>query len=402
MKSTNARKPDYYQQEFSVPLRYRVYFTEDLFHPENQTLKEIVTTKDAGDPVKIIFVLDKGVVEKNPDLPQKIRSYCHTFPDLFSPISDPLIVPGGEVCKNNRSHVDTVVAEINFNRICRHSYVVALGGGAVLDAVGYAAAIAHRGVRLIRIPTTVLSQNDSGVGVKNGINFFDKKNFMGTFSPPFAVVNDYNFLLTLDERDWRSGIAEAIKVALIKDKDFFLFLEAASEDLMRRNKQDMQHLIRRCAELHMAHISSGDAFEMGSSRPLDFGHWAAHKLEHLTGYSLRHGEAVAIGIALDCIYSGLQGLLPHSQLQQILKVISSYGFRLYIPELHKVSDKGFPVLDGIEEFREHLGGQLNIMLLEGIGKGKEVHVIDAELMKQAIELLQQYEQQGQILKTAEN
>lgn len=402
MKSTNARKTDYYQQEFSVPIRYRVYFTEDLFHPENQTLKEIVTTKDAGDPVKIIFVLDKGVVEKNPDLPQKIRSYCTTFPDLFLPISDPLIVPGGEVCKNNRSYVDTVVAEINLNRICRHSYVVAIGGGAVLDAVGYAAAIAHRGVRLIRIPTTVLSQNDSGVGVKNGINFFDKKNFMGTFSPPFAVVNDYNFLLTLDERDWRSGIAEAIKVALIKDKDFFHFLEAASEDLMRRDKQDMQHLIRRCAELHLAHISSGDAFEMGSSRPLDFGHWAAHKLEHLTGYSLRHGEAVAIGIALDCMYSRLQGLLPHSQLQQILKVISSYGFRLYIPELHKVSGKGFPVLDGIEEFREHLGGQLNIMLLEGIGKGKEVHAIDAELMKQAIELLQEYQQQGQTLKTAEN
>lgn len=394
MKTTNAQKTDYFQQEFSVPFSYRVYFTEDLFHLSNATLKEIVTIKNSGNPVKVIFVLDEGVVKKNLDLPEKIKSYCDYFPDFFSPISDPMILPGGEGCKNSRKYIDTVVDEINTNRICRHSYVIAIGGGAMIDAVGYASAIAHRGVRLVRIPTTVLSQNDSGVGVKNGINYFNKKNFMGTFSPPFAVVNDYNFLETLDDRDWRSGIAEAIKVALIKDEEFFIFLEEASEKITKRDKRSMQHLIRRCAELHLEHISSGDAFEVGSSRPLDFGHWAAHKLEQLTEYSLRHGEAVAIGIALDCIYSNLQGLLQTAQLQQILKMISNYGFKLYIPELHSASGKEFAVLDGIKEFREHLGGQLNIMLLEGIGKGKEVHNIDAELMKQAIKLLQQYQQKG--------
>lgn len=397
MKTTNTQKTDYFQQEFSVPISYRVYFTEDLFHPSNATLKEIVTIKNSGNPVKVIFVLDEGVVKNNLNLPEKIKSYCDNFQDYFSPISDPMILPGGEVCKNSRKYIDIVVDEINTNRICRHSYVIAIGGGAMIDAVGYASAIAHRGVRLVRIPTTVLSQNDSGVGVKNGINYFNKKNFMGTFSPPFAVVNDYNFLETLDERDWRSGIAEAIKVALIKDEEFFIFLEAASEKITKRDKPSMQHLIRRCAELHLKHISSGDAFEVGSSRPLDFGHWAAHKLEHLTEYSLRHGEAVAIGIALDCIYSNLQGLLQTSQLQQILKMISNYGFKLYIPELHSASGKEFAVLDGIEEFREHLGGQLNVMLLESIGKGKEVHNIDNELMKQAIKLLQQYEQKGVII-----
>ena len=93
--------------------------------------------------------------------------------------------------------------------------MVAIGGGAVLDAVGYAAATAHRGVRLIRVPTTVLSQDDSAVGVKNGINAFGKKNFVGSFAPPHAVLNDFDLLRTLQDRDWRAGISEAVKVALL-------------------------------------------------------------------------------------------------------------------------------------------------------------------------------------------
>ena len=109
--------------------------------------------------------------------------------------------------------------------IDRHAYVLAVGGGALLDMVGYAAATAHRGVRLVRVPTTVLSQNDSGIGVKNSVNAFGKKNFLGTFAPPFAVFNDFTFLTTLSDRDWRAGISEAIKVALLKDATFFAFLE---------------------------------------------------------------------------------------------------------------------------------------------------------------------------------
>src|SRR5690606_103915 len=124
----------------------------------------------------------------------------------------------------------------------------------ILDLSGYAAAIAHRGIKIIRIPTTVLSQNDSGVGVKNGVNYKGKKNFLGTFVPPFAVLNDYQFLTTLSDRDWRAGISEAIKVALIKDKSFFEWLESHAGELVARDQATMQYLIRRCAELHMEHI----------------------------------------------------------------------------------------------------------------------------------------------------
>src|SRR5204862_561409 len=131
----------------------------------------------------------------------------------------------GERVKNKHDWVLRVHHAIERAGLCRHSFLAAVGGGAVLDMAGLAAATAHRGIRHIRIPTTVLSQNDSGIGVKNGVNAFGKKNFLGTFAPPFAVINDSGFLTTLDDRDWRSGIAEAIKVALIKDAPFFNFIK---------------------------------------------------------------------------------------------------------------------------------------------------------------------------------
>jgi 3-dehydroquinate synthase len=257
--------------------------------------------------------------------------------------------------------------------------------------VGYAAATAHRGIRLIRVPTTVLAQNDSGIGVKNGINAFGKKNFLGTFTPAYAVLNDSEFLKTLGDRDWRSGIAEAVKVALIEDADFFEFITTNTEALVRRDMNAMQQLIYRCAQLHLEHIAtSGDAFEAGSSRPLDFGHWAAHKLEQLTDYSLRHGEAVAIGIALDSTYSYLLGMLSWLEWQRILQTLKVLGFKLSVAELEQANrqlEGSRCLFQGLSEFREHLGGELTLMLLQRIGQGIEVHEVDLSLYKQAILLL---------------
>jgi 3-dehydroquinate synthase len=266
---------------------------------------------------------------------------------------------------------------VNAHGICRHSFVVAIGGGAVLDMAGYAAATSHRGVRLIRMPSTVLAQNDSGVGVKNGINQFGKKNFLGTFAPPFAVINDLEFLESLSDRDWRSGLAEAVKVGLIKDASFFEYLEATASSLAHRGTAAMEQTVYRCAELHLEHISGADPFESGSSRPLDFGHWAAHKLEQLTDYRLRHGEAVAIGIALDATYSHLVGMLSEPEWCRIVNLLLRLGFSLYVPELECGGvAEDHALLQGLMEFREHLGGQLTIMLLERIGRGIEVHTMD--------------------------
>ena len=272
---------------------------------------------------------------------------------------------------------------INENKICRHSFVVVIGGGAVIDMVGYAAAIAHRGVKLIRIPTTVLSQNDSAVGVKNSVNAFKKKNFLGTFAPPYAIINDSDFLETLEQRDWISGISEAIKVALIKDVDFFQYIANHASALKNREMEPMQYVIYKCAEMHMHHIAQGgDPFESGSSRPLDFGHWAAHKMEFMTNYELRHGEAVAKGIALDVTYAQLIGLITESDLQNILNVMVEIGFDLSLPV--STTNEIESLLNGIEEFREHLGGQLTITLISGLGIKHDVHTIDMKLMTEAI------------------
>jgi 3-dehydroquinate synthase len=261
-----------------------------------------------------------------------------------------------------------------------------VGGGALLDVAGLAAATAHRGVRHVRVPTTVLSQNDSGVGVKNGINAFDKKNFIGTFAPPYAVINDSDFLATLSERDKRAGYAEAVKVALVRDAVFFQSLERDADLLARFDPEAMRRMIYRSAELHVEHIvGGGDPFEFGSARPLDFGHWAAHKLESLSHYQLRHGEAVAIGLALDTIYSRDSGWLEAAVAERITGLLRRLGFELFADELlHIDAGHQLSVLKGLEDFREHLGGELTLTMLKGIGAGIEIHEVVLPRMLDAI------------------
>lgn len=367
------------EQVFSVPFSYEVFFTKALFSLNNNLFADLVSGQKIP---KVYFVLDEGVVNTHPDLITAIKTYSEKYKEVFTLCADPLVIPGGEQVKNNQQYFQQVLKATDEYGIDRHSYIVGLGGGALLDMVGFAATIAHRGIRHIRIPTTVLSQNDSGIGVKNGINAYGKKNYLGSFSPPYAVVNDSDFLQTLEPRDWRSGISEALKVALIKDASFFVWIEGQIADLLDRDNPAMSELIYRCAQMHLDHIASGDAFESGSSRPLDFGHWAAHKLEHLTDYRVRHGEAVAIGIALDTTYSFLSGMLSENELNRVLKVITDLGFDLYLPEL-----SGEVLLQGLEEFREHLGGELTIMLLDNIGHGVEVHEMTEALIVKAIEKL---------------
>jgi len=371
-------------QSFTVKFEYKTYFTENIFSIENELFKQVIAEDGSQGRRKLLFIIDDGVVATHPYLPSQIEEYCYQYREWLDLKGAVLIVQGGERVKNNELEVKRILQAVNDYGICRHSYIVAIGGGAVLDMVGFAAAIAHRGVKHIRIPTTVLSQNDSGVGVKNGINTFDKKNFTGTFKPPQAVINDASFLTTLHPRDWRAGISEAIKVALIKDKAFFDQIVAYVPLLNHRNMEAMQRLIYRCAEMHIQHIAGGDPFEMGSSRPLDFGHWSAHKLEQLTHYQIKHGEAVAIGIALDTTYSFLKGLLAESDWKQVIDLLKNLGFEIYHPALAQVEHGEYLVIKGLQEFREHLGGELTIMLLERLGKGIEVHHIDTEIMIESI------------------
>lgn len=382
---------DHLQQEFSVRFSYPVFFTSDLFATTNSLFADFFNASAATIRRKLLFIIDSGVVDAHPQLTKSIRSYVAQHLPSLDLIDELLVIPGGEVAKNNPDAVETIVDAIDRYGVDRHSFVVGIGGGSILDMVGYAAAISHRGIRHVRIPTTVLSQNDSGIGVKNGVNYRGKKNFLGTFVPPVAVFNDSTFLTTLDDRDWRAGTAEAIKVALIKDRAFFDWLDTNAAVIAQRDLPAMQYLIHRCADLHLKHIAGGDPFEMGSSRPLDFGHWSAHKLEQLTDFELRHGEAVAIGIALDTLYSQQLGWLSEADADRVLTLLRTLGFSLYQPMLD--ANDSADVLNGLAEFREHLGGQLTIMLLTGLGTGVEVHEMDDNRIRQAIAQLKRTEPQ---------
>ena len=390
---------DVVRQKVRVDFEYPVYFTSGVLTPSNLLLRDVVARSADQTPSDLVVVVDQGVLDYHPALLENIAEYGQRHRTVLRIAGPVVVVPGGETVKNDQRHVDAIHRAINDAGLCRHSYVVAIGGGAVLDAAGYAAATAHRGIRLIRVPTTVLAQDDSAMGVKNGINAFGKKNYLGTFAPPFAVINDATFLQTLPDRHWRAGVSEAIKAALIKDRAFFDFLEEHAAAIKARDLPAMEQVIRRCAVLHLSHIASGgDPFELGSSRPLDFGHWSAHKLEQLTNHRLSHGEAVAIGMALDTTYSYLAGFLPEDDWRRIISILPALGLSVYTPELDQHLDvladgSTHPdsVLRGLDEFREHLGGSLTILMLRSIGAPFDVHDIRRDVMIRSIGVLRDFE-----------
>jgi 3-dehydroquinate synthase len=380
--------PVAFQAEVCAALAYPVAFTRDVFDPDNDTLRWALTRREPERIHRCVAVLDGNLERALPDLRSRLERYAEAS-DGAMQLATTITIVGGEAAKNDRNIVDRLHDAFRIAKLDRQSHVIAIGGGAVLDVVGYAAATTHRGIRLTRLPTTVLAQNDAGIGVKNGINAFGVKNFLGTFAAPFAVLNDIDFLRTLSARDRIAGTAEAIKVSLIRDPEFFAWIEAHATDLREGTAGALEHLVRRCAELHLAHIcQGGDPFELGSSRPLDFGHWAAHKLEVMSDHALRHGEAVAIGMAIDTVYAHQSGMLEASTRDRILRTIAACGLPLWHRCLDQAGENGRRVvLDGLDEFREHLGGDLTITLPIEIGRAVDVVTIETSRTDTAIEYL---------------
>ena len=389
----STQAPEILRQKIAVPFEYPVVFTRELFAPGNTSVVDVLTEREPRRRQRVLVILDAGFAEAYPEVADQVNRYFQVHAARLELVAPPFIIAGGEAVKNDPAIVHGLHSLFHQHRIDRHSYVVIAGGGAVLDAAGYAVATAHRGLRTVRVPTTVLSQNDSGVGVKNGINAFGAKNFLGTFVPPYAVFCDATFLGRLPRRDAIAGLAEAVKVSLIRDPSFFNWIEGNAAALAVQDLEALAALIRRCAELHLTHIATGgDPFEHGSARPLDFGHWAAHKLESLTDHELRHGEAVAIGILLDSRYSLAVGLLPAADFDRIHRTLAALGLPLWHDALltpgratASAPANKLAVLDGLEDFREHLGGDLTVTLCRGIGHGVEVNEMNHPIILESLE-----------------
>lgn len=337
-----------------------------------------------GQRPRVQVWLDRGLVQWKPDLVERLECQFRNESPGIEFLHPVRTIPGGECIKNDPVWVDRILRAIHDDNLDRRSYVVAIGGGAVLDAVGFAAAVAHRGIRLIRFPSTTLAQADSGVGVKNAVNAFDKKNWKGTFSVPWAVINDQRLLHGLSDRDFRCGFSEAVKVSLLKSPSEFLRLSESADRIADRHMPSALQAIRSSVLLHLRHITEGgDPFESLEARPLDFGHWSAHKLEGLSGYRLRHGEAVSIGLALDCVYSTLALGLPFAIADKAIATLQRLRLPIYDPLL--TSDQ---IFSGLEEFRQHLGGRLTLTMLRGLGESVDIHRVDFPKMVEAIGRLQ--------------
>jgi 3-dehydroquinate synthase len=377
---TQAADSNLLDRPFSVPFVHRLRFTQDVFGTDQHVLADVLERSGASVP-RVQFWVDSHVDVTNPDLREKIAAFCAAAAGRLQCTGEVEVVPGGEAIKNDVHVLEQMLRKFHAADLDRRSYVVVIGGGAVLDAVGFAAAIAHRGLRLVRVATSTLAQGDSGIGVKNGVNLFSKKNWLGSFAVPWAVINDAKLLETLSDRDFNSGFSEAMKVSLLKDPTLFEEITAVASRIRQRDATVALPVIRRSALLHLDHITQGgDPFEMETARPLDFGHWAAHKLESMSGFTLRHGEAVAIGVAIDTIYSALACGLSYREAERVLHALTDLGFPLTTAYLHDTT----ALFAGLEEFRQHLGGELTLTMLQGVGEPLDVHRVDAACMRDAI------------------
>jgi 3-dehydroquinate synthase len=365
---------------FSVSYSHRLRCTRDVFDLANTTLIDLLGDTEGFSARAAAFV-DAGVAEANPAFVRNLEAYFAHHENRIKLVGDPVVLPGGEEVKKDRTYLDKTLQAISDARLCRQSYVIVIGGGAVLDTVGLASTLAHRGVRLIRIATTTLSQADSALGVKNGINAFGQKNYLGAFDMPWAIIHDEALLSSLSDRDWRSGFSEAVKVALLKDGKLFSEIERDAAAIGARDESVAIPIIRASAKHHFDHITlTGDPFERGSGRPLDFGHWAAHRLELLSNYELRHGEAVAIGLAIDVTYAQLQNWIAKEEVERILTTMERMGFDLH----HPAMDEPTAIIQGLADFREHLGGRLSIPMIRAAGDTFDAQEIDEAVMLKAI------------------
>ncbi|MGV2950202.1 3-dehydroquinate synthase [Acinetobacter sp. AGC35] len=288
------------------------------------------------------------------------------------------ILPDGEKYKDSQ-HLNLIfdaLLEAGFNRDCT---VLALGGGVIGDMAGFASACFQRGVYFIQVPTTLLSQVDSSVGGKTGINHPLGKNMIGAFQQPQVVLADMSQLVTLPDRELSAGLAEVIKYALLGDESFLVWLEEHMDALVARDEKLLAEAVyRSCA--HKARIVANDEKEQGERALLNLGHTFGHAIESYMGYGVwLHGEAVATGMVMAADLSQRMGWISQEDLERTKKIISRAQLPIVCPKIP---------LDDFLAYMAHdkkvLNGQLRLVLLKQLGEAVITRDFDLELMKQAI------------------
>jgi 3-dehydroquinate synthase len=281
-----------------------------------------------------------------------LRYYNRSLPPF------PVITIGLGESHKTMDTLQTIFKKLIEYEADRSTFIIGIGGGIVCDVTGFAASTYMRGLRFGFVSTTLLSQVDASVGGKNGVNFLNYKNMIGTFSQPEFVICDVDMLQTLDKREFRAGFAEIIKAAAIKDASLFGYLENHYADALRNNHEVIEKLISDAVQIKR-NVVEQDEKEKGERRKLNFGHTFAHSIEHLTG--MLHGEAVAIGMALAAKLSVKTGMLKESELERILNIIRNFELPVNI-------DVDFTgILDAIKKDKKRDGDFIHMILLNSIG-----------------------------------
>lgn len=325
------------------------------------------------------YILGKQViiVSNETVAPLYLAHYEKALLDLDKNVAT-CILPDGEKYKNieHLNQIFNALLESGFNRDCT---VLALGGGVIGDMAGFASACFQRGVYFIQVPTTLLSQVDSSVGGKTGINHPLGKNMIGAFQQPQVVLADMSQLATLPDRELSAGLAEVIKYALLCDKEFLVWLEANMEALIARDEALLAEAVyRSCA--HKARIVANDEKEQGERALLNLGHTFGHAIESYLGYGeWLHGEAVATGMVMAADLSQRMGWISVDDLERTKKIISRAQLPIICPKIP---------LDEFLAFMSHdkkvLNGQLRLILLKKLGQAIITKDFNVDAMQHAI------------------
>ncbi|NLF32138.1 MAG: 3-dehydroquinate synthase [Planctomycetes bacterium] len=375
-----------YHQEFEVLCRYDVFFTDDLFDPASGLLPSVFADPGPDGRFHVGVCLDEGLVNAQPDLPNRIAAYFAAHEGRIKLAGEPAIVPGGEARKGDWEAMLDAVWHFGTPRFGRQDYAMIIGGGAMLDLVGFALSIVYRGGRQVRVPTTVLAQCDAGVEVRTFVNEAGRKDFASTLAPPFAVINDRAMLRSLGRREWIAGTAEAFKIALCADRELFDFLCGSAAAIGDRDEDVMDWIIQRSAVLHLERIrSEGMAFGTGREQPVDLGHWVGHRLEAMSRYWLPHGQAIAVGIAVDGACARRLHLISDEELDRILDGLTRAGLPIYHKHLDERTAHGqLKLLASLEDMRHRFGPHVTVLLPDRIGHAVPVRAPDRSTLAHAV------------------
>lgn len=323
-----------HQEHFNyVSKNYTGYFNADFSY-----LEKLVSKDNA------IIITDKNIT----------ANYSHKFITWRTIVIEP-----GERHKQQAT-ADYIIGELIRLKADRETMIIAVGGGVITDIAGYVASVYMRGIKFALVPTTILAMVDAAVGGKNGIDVGHFKNLVGTITHPEFLFYDYSFLRSLPQAEWINGFAEIIKHACIKDKMLFQWLENQSLQSVQSSVDITDELVRRNVEIKY-NIVSGDEFEKGERRLLNFGHTLGHAIENL--YKLSHGNAVSIGMAAACILSEEVNAFPAADKLRVTALLKKY----HLPIDFKYNKE--KIWEVLLMDKKKSGNKINFVLLDSIGHG---------------------------------